>query len=108
MAKRLVLVFVVLALVAAAGTVTKLGNYQITFAKAAAVNGTMLKPGDYRLVVGDAKITITPKEGGKAVEAPVKIENTTAKFDSTIVTYDKNNVTEIDLGGSRIKLVFAQ
>ena len=47
MSTKVVLVLLVLALVAAAGTVTKLGVYQVTLSRPAAVNGITLKPGDY-------------------------------------------------------------
>ena len=112
MSKRFVLVLAVLASFAAAGTVTKLPVYEVTLTKPVAISGTVLKPGDYRLALADAKMTMTPKDGGKAVEAPVKIESTSKKFDGTVVIYETNNdksvITEIDLGGSKTKLIFAQ
>lgn len=112
MLKRIALVTTALASFAFAGSVTKLPVYQVTFAKPAAVNGAVLKPGDYKLVVRDAKAIITPKEGGSPVEAPVKIENAPSKFDVTVITYQTqksgNAVSEIDLGGSKTKLMFAQ
>jgi len=112
MLKRLVIVLAVLASFAAAGTVTKLGVYQVTLSRPVTVSGTVLKPGDYKVVVGDAKVTMTPRNGGSAVEAPIKIESAPTKFDSTVVTYETSNsksiISEIDLGGSKTKLVFAQ
>jgi len=112
MAKKLILVLAVLALVASAGTVTKLSVYHVTFVKAATVNHTELKAGDYKIAVGDANATITPAAGGTPVVVPVKIETGAVKYDGTAVTYEsrdsKNMVSEIDLGGSKTKLVFAQ
>jgi hypothetical protein len=112
MSKRLVLVFAVLASFAAAGTITKLGVYHVTLSKPTSMSGTVLKPGDYKLVVGDAKVTITPANGGSAAEAPIKIESAQRKFDETVVIYETNNsksvIYEIDLGGSKTKLIFAQ
>jgi hypothetical protein len=112
MPTKVVLVLVILALVAAAGTVSKLGVYQVTLSRPAAVNGITLKPGDYKLLVGDARITMTAKDGGNAIEAPVRIESVPVRFDITVVTYEthdsKTAISEIDLGGSKTKLVFAQ
>ena len=48
-----------------AGTVTKLGNYEITLSQPTVVSGVTLKAGDYKLSVGDASVTFTPSEGGK-------------------------------------------
>jgi hypothetical protein len=112
MLKRVVLIIAVLALIAAAGTVVKPSVYQITLFKATTVNGNVLKPGDYKLVVFAAKVTITPAEGGKTVESPITIETVPAKFDSTSITYNAVNnanvMKEIDLGGSKNKVIFAQ
>jgi hypothetical protein len=112
MSKRLVLILVVLALVATAGTVTKLATYQITLSKPTTVSGTVLAAGDYKLIVGDAKITIVPQHGGKAVEAAVKIDTAKIKFDNTVITSTDIKGTavfaEIDLGGTKTKLLFAQ
>src|ERR1035438_1828317 len=103
MAKKLVLVLAVLALIASAGTVTKFSVYQVTLFKAATVNNTELKAGDYKIAVGDAKVTITPAAGGSPVVVPIKIESVARKYDGTVVTYEsrdsKNVISEIDLGG---------
>jgi hypothetical protein len=52
------------------------------------------------------------KDGGSAIEAPVRIESAPARFDVTVVTYkthdSKTAIFEIDLDGSKTKLVFAQ
>ena len=112
MTKKLAIVLLVLACVVIAGTVTKTSTYNVTLFKSAAVNGSVLKAGDYKLVVGDAKVTLIAKDGGATVESPVKFETAAAKFGTTVVTYeDKNSktvVSEIDLGGSKTKILFAQ
>jgi hypothetical protein len=111
MLKRFVLV-AALASFAVAGSVTKLPVHQVTLVKPAVLNGAALKPGDYKLVVGDAKVILTPKEGGNAMEAPVKIVSAPTKFDVTVITYQTESsgdvISEIDLGGSKTKLMFAQ
>lgn len=112
MLKRFSLIFAVVTSLAIAGSVPKPGVYEFTMAKSAAVSGTVLQPGDYKLVLGDAKVTITPKNGGKALEAPVKIESAATKFGVTTITYQKqdsgNVISEIDLGGSKNKVLFVQ
>ncbi len=112
MSKRLVLVIAALALIASAGTVTKLPTYTITLAKPATVSGTLLKPGDYKIAVGAAKVTITPRNGGVSVDAPVTIDTAKFKFDNTVITYvnqqNTETISEIDLGGTKTKLTFAK
>ena|SRR5579883_1372490 len=112
MSKRIVLVLALGALVAFAGTVPKVSVYQLTLVKPAVVSGTTLKAGDYKLTIHDATVTLTSKEGGASVQAPVKIQTSAEKFDATAVTYQSTNgsavVSEIDLGGSKIALLFAQ
>ena len=110
MYKKIALILLALALVASAGTVTKLATYTITLSKATTLGGAVLTAGDYKLVVGDNKITIVSRDGGKPVEAPVKIETAKAKFDYTVITYKDVNgaaiFSEIDLGGSKTVLLF--
>ena len=111
MMKKLVLVLVAVALVAVAGNVAKLGTYQFNLSRPAAVNGSMLQPGVYKLVVRDTMAFVTAHDG-RTMQAPVKIESAPSKFDTTAVTIDvrdgKPVVSEIDLGGSKTKLLFAQ
>ena len=110
MAKRLVLVFAVLVSIAVAGSVTKLGVFHVTLSRTIVLSGNVLRPGDYKLVVADTKITLMAPDGGGAVEAPAKIESASSKFDTTAVTYETNNsknvISEIDLGGTKTKLMF--
>jgi len=113
MVKKLVVVFaiLVLAAMAFAGTVPVAKNsYHITLMQPSVVNGTNLKPGDYKLNVGDGKITLV--QGKISVEAPAKIETVDSKFDSTAVRYKdeggKQSVAEIRIGGSKTKIVLAQ
>jgi hypothetical protein len=112
MSQRFVLVLLVLALVASAGTVPKLTVYQVKLVKPAVVSGVVLRPGDYKLLVRDTTATLSPSNGGAAVETPVKLETAASKFDSTVITYQSENgkiaISEIDLGGTKTKLLFAQ
>ena len=62
--KNVLLILAVFALVASAGTVP-VGHYRITLSQPAAVQGTVLKPGDYSLILKDTKLTFIG-ENGKA------------------------------------------
>jgi len=111
MFKKLIVTFAILALaVASAGTVPGAGaNFRITLTQPSVVNGTLLKAGDYRLTILDAKVKIANAK--QTVEAPAKLENVEEKFDSTAVCYFKSDggqqaLSEIRLGGTKTKVVF--
>ena len=112
MSKRVIILFTVLVLAALAGTVTKVGDFQIRLSQPVVVGGVTLNPGEYRVAVGDTRVTITPLNGGKSVEAAIKIEQANKKFDDTVIMYEsKNNqttISEIDPGGRKAKLLFVQ
>src|SRR5262245_19445441 len=112
MTKRIVVLLAVLALCATAGTVTKLGVYEITLSKPTTVSGAVLQPGDYKLSLTADKATITTKAGGSPVETFVKIELVQRKIDTTVITYQstdaKTVISEIELGGTKTRLVFIQ
>jgi hypothetical protein len=107
--KKVVMVLAILALVASAGTVPA-GHYRFTLDRPAIVKGTVLKAGDYRLALGDAKVVITDSYGHKPIEVPVKIESVEKKFGETVIGYNtengKDSIREIRLGGTTTKVVF--
>jgi hypothetical protein len=105
MSKRFVLAFAILALaIATAGTVPGSHSYTITLVQPAVVNGVQLKPGDYRLQVDPAKISIT--QGKQTVEMPAaKVETVEKKFDVTAIRYDGEKLAEIRLGGTKTRIV---
>ncbi len=108
--KKLVLMFATLALVvASAGTPAFKGaTYHITFAQPSVVQGTELKAGEYRITVGEAKVTIL--NGKQPLEIPVKIQTGDKKFDENAIRYTNTNgksvVSEIRLGGTKTTVVF--
>lgn len=83
-------------------------SYRVTLFQPSMVNGTELKPGEYKLELKDNKAVIT--KGKKSLEAEVKVENAQSKFSSTSVRYQddggKLKVQEIRLGGTTTRLVF--
>jgi len=109
MMKKLVVAFAILAVAMAfGGTVPSTRtSFRITLQQPSVVNGTELRPGDYRLNIGDNKVTLV--QGKVSVEAPAKIETVDLKFDSTAIRYTadgrKQVVSEIRLGGSKTKVV---
>lgn len=104
---KFVIAFCVLALVAAfAGTVPAVAH--VTLAHPAVIAGTQLPAGDYRLLIGENKVTFMIDR--KSFEIPAKIETVAKKFDVNEVSYDESNskttVKEINLGGSKTRLIF--
>lgn len=103
MKKKLLFVFLVLAL-----TVACAKTYTITLFQPSVIAGTELKPGEYQLELKDT--TVVLKNGRHSVRATVKVENAASKFATTAVRYlggeEKSKVQEIRLGGTNLKLVF--
>jgi hypothetical protein len=81
---------------------------RVTLYETSTVNGTSLKPGEYRIVVDNGKAILT--QGKQRVEANVTVQPAESKFGSTSVRYatgdGKMNVSEIRLGGTNTKIVF--
>lgn len=104
MKSKIILAFATLALAIASAA----SSYRVTLSDKTWVNGTELKPGDYKVQVEGDKATL--KSGKTVVEAPVKVENGTEKFSNTSVAIDnatgKPVVKEIRVGGSTTKIVF--
>lgn len=100
--KRIVFVFLVLALAVASAK-----TYSVTLFQPSVIGGTELQPGEYKVDVQDTKIVI--KSGKQTVESPVKVETASEKFSSTSVRYasgdGKYRIQEIRLGGTNTKLV---
>ena len=67
-----------------------------------------MKAGEYRLNVENSKVTIV--NGKESVEVPAKMETGDTKFENTAVRYtgtgDKVTITEIRVGGTKMKLLF--
>lgn len=84
-------------------------SYRITLFQPSVVNGTTLKPGEYKVELKENKAIL--KNGKDSVEADVKVESSDQKFPSTSVRYNngdgKYSIEEIRLGGTKTKLVFS-
>ena len=100
MVKGLTIGFATLALgVASAAT-----SYNVTFFEPVVVNGTTLKPGEYKVEVNDNKAIV--KKGKTVAESPVKVESNEAKYSRTAVRLAGTQVEEIHVGGTRTRLIF--
>lgn len=97
-----------LCLLTAAATFAAGSSYRVTLFQSSNVNGTELRPGDYKLELADNKAVIS--KGKQSVEAEVKVETAESKFSSTSVRYQsvdgKMKIREIRLGGTNTRLVF--
>jgi hypothetical protein len=89
-----------LAIASAAGT-----SYSVTFFQPVTVNGTQLKPGDYKVELKNDNMAVI-KQGKTATEAPVKVENENQKYSRSSVRLDGNQLQEIRVGGTTMRLVF--
>lgn len=102
MTKRLVIVFLMLALAVASAK-----TYWVTLYQPSVVAGTELKAGDYKLELNGDKVTL--KNGKLVAASTVKVEENGEEYRRTSIRYTngdgKYTVQEIRLGGTNIKLV---
>src|SRR5579863_2290972 len=100
MVKTFLLGFASLALVVASAAST----YNVTFYQPVMVNGSELKPGDYKLELKDKTVMI--RQGKSITEAPVTVATENQKFQRTAVRLNGMQVEEIRIGGTNTRLVF--
>lgn len=76
----------------------------------ATVNGTPLAAGEYKVSVNGASVTLLERNTKNVVQANATVQTADRKFDNTSIlskTVDgKNEIDEIDLGGTKTKLEF--
>src|SRR5438270_405613 len=96
--KKILLSLVTVALAVASAA----SSYRVTLFQPSIVNGTQLKPGDYKITLKENKAVLT--SGKTSVEASVKQETADTRYSSTTVRYTdtegKYKVQEIRLGGT--------
>jgi hypothetical protein len=99
MLKKLILSFTTVALMVASAA-----TYNVTLFQDSKVNGKSLKPGEYRLEVKDNAVVLKNKKD--VTEAAARTETSAKKFSDTSVLYNnKDEVTEIRLGGTTTKII---
>ena len=105
MFKKLVVSFAL----AGAAIVSAAAAHRVTLYEESVVNGTTLKPGDYKLVIEGGKAVLSA--GKLKLEAPVSIQKADTKYGTTSVRYSagggkQQRVQEIRVGGTDTKVVF--
>jgi hypothetical protein len=82
--------------------------YKVTLTEPSVIAGSVVKAGDYRIVVNGDKATLT--SGKTTLEVPVKVETGTQKFQYTSVESrteaGKTVLDDIHVGGTTTTLVF--
>lgn len=79
-------------------------GYHVEIFEDSVVEGKSLKTGEYRIEMQNDMAVI--KQGKKTIEVPAHSESVTNKFPATEFLYDNDKLQEIDLGGSRVKIIF--
>jgi len=98
--KKLIILFTL-----ALGVACAANKYTVTLFQPSVINGTQLKPGDYKVAVEDGKAIF--KNGKTTFEAPVKVEDAADKASSNTIRYaDGSKIQEIRIGGTHTRLVF--
>lgn len=104
MTKKLIILSIALMALVFAGA----ASYTVKIFDPVVVNGTELKPGDYKLTLDNDKAIL--QLGKQKIEAAVKVEQATEKFSSTTLRFapenGKNKIQEIRLGGTKTKVIF--
>ena len=108
MTKRSLLLLGVLAMLSL--PIASAKSYTISFTGPTVAGSAQLPAGEYTLKVEGSNAVFTNVNNDKSVTAPVKIENVDKKYDVTSVETidrgDARHITDIQLGGSTIKLDF--
>ena len=99
--KKFAIAFATLALAVASAA----SSHNVTLFQPTTVNGTELKPGDYKVEVEGNKAVF--KQGKKAVEVSVKVEENAEKYGANSARYvEGSRLQELRIGGTHTKLVF--
>lgn len=101
MLKKLIVSFSTVAVMVASAA-----TYNVTLFQNATLDGKSLHAGDYRLEIKDNNVVF--KHNKDVTEVAARTETTDRKFAQTIVRFNsKDEVTEICIGGTNKKIVFA-
>jgi len=96
---------VLLGFASVALAVASAASYNVTFYQPVTINGSQLKPGDYKLELKDNNTAVL-KQGKSVTEASVKVENDSQKFSRNAVRMNGEKLEEIRLGGTSTRVVF--
>jgi hypothetical protein len=79
-------------------------KYHVQFFDDVVVDGKSIKAGEYTIEMQNNMAVI--KQGKQTIEVPAHTESVAKKVDSTTLTSTGNKLEEIQIGGSRTKIVF--
>ncbi|MGP8244240.1 MAG: hypothetical protein ACLQVN_06945 [Bryobacteraceae bacterium] len=86
-------------------------SYQISLAGTTKVGSVELQPGAYAVKVQGSKAVFVNQDTNKEFTAPVKVENSSRKFEQTAVETStasgQNVIQNIQLAGSKTQLDFS-
>jgi hypothetical protein len=88
----------------ALGVASAASSYDIKLYDPMWVGATQLKPGDYTVEMQGDKAVF--KSGKKVIEIPATLGTNDQKFKSTTLLSLDKKIQEIDLGGTKSKIVF--
>jgi len=88
-----------------AGFACAASGYSVKFYGPVQIGATELKAGDYKVEMQGDKAVF--KSGKSAIEIPATLEKSDKKFTSTLLLSEDSKVSEIDVAGTNIKIMFA-
>lgn len=110
MFNKLMILFAIFTFALSAETATANKTCKFNLSRPTAVSGTTLPAGEYKVTVSGSKVTIATAFGKNPMDVQAKVETGDKKFDDTLVIYatvsGQNALGEVDMGGSKIKVVF--
>jgi hypothetical protein len=89
----------------ALGIASAASSYDVTLYNTVSVGGTELKAGEYKVEMQGDKAVF--KSGKKSFQIPATLSSGDKKFGSTSLLSSNSKLTEIDLGGTKDKIVFS-
>ncbi len=81
------------------------GTYRVNILQDSIVEGKQIKAGDYKISIENNNAVL--KHGKESIEVPAHTEQSQSKYSSTQVRYVENAISEIHVGGTTTKIVFA-
>ena len=91
----------------ALGVASAASSYSVKLDGPLSVGAVQLKAGDYTVEMqGDKAVFKNGRSGKKVVEIPATLGTSDAKFKSTSLLSADSKLQEIDLGGTKSKIVF--
>jgi hypothetical protein len=88
----------------ALGVASAASSYNVKLYDAVSIGGTQLKAGDYKVEMQGEKAVF--KTGKTVVEVPATMGTADKKFGATSFVSEKDQLLEIDLGGTTSKILF--